>query len=102
MGIRRAAILLLAAAACDSRALGDLFDPGTTRALPESFSERSRNTLFVGRASDALGLDPARFSENESVEVCEQIFDHLVRYREGSTDLEPALATSWTLSEDGR
>ena len=59
-------------------------------------------TLLVGRASDAIGLDPSRISDSESVEVCEQIFEHLVRTRPGSSEIEPALATDWSPSPDGR
>ncbi len=59
-------------------------------------------TIIVGRAADALGLDPARISDAESAEVTEQLFDHLVRYRHGSTEIEPSLATAWDVSADGR
>src|SRR5689334_2113956 len=74
------------------------------RAAPASSSGRDRatDTLIVGRAADAVGLDPARFAENESVEVCEQIFEHLVRLRNDGQDVEPALATAWEVSDDGR
>ena len=58
--------------------------------------------VLVGRASDALALDPARIGDAESAEVTEQIFDHLVRYRPGSAEIEPSLAESWTQSGDGR
>jgi peptide/nickel transport system substrate-binding protein len=56
----------------------------------------------VGRAADAIALDPARITDLESSEVCEQVFDHLVRYKPGSTEVEPALATSWNVSDQGR
>ncbi len=59
-------------------------------------------TLVVGHAADSLGLDPARVSDSESAEITEQIFDHLVRYQHDSTEIEPALATSWDVSSDGR
>jgi peptide/nickel transport system substrate-binding protein len=59
-------------------------------------------TVLVGRASDALGLDPARINDTESAEVTEQIFDHLVRYKRDSTEIEPSLAESWDVSDDGR
>jgi peptide/nickel transport system substrate-binding protein len=65
-------------------------------------SRRDPSTLIVGRAADAIGLDPATLTDNESVETCEQIFEHLVRYAPGSTEVEPALATRWAVSEDGR
>ena len=58
--------------------------------------------MLVGRASDALALDPARITDSESAEVTEQIFDHLVRYKSGSSEIEPALAESWEAAPDGR
>jgi peptide/nickel transport system substrate-binding protein len=60
------------------------------------------STIMVGRASDALGLDPARITDGDSAEVTEQIFDHLVRYRRNSTEIEPALALSWEVSPEGK
>ncbi len=57
--------------------------------------------LVVGRPVDALGLDPGRISDSESAEVCEQIYDHLVRYAPGGTEIVPALASSWEVSHDG-
>lgn len=58
--------------------------------------------LLVGRAADAIALDPARVTDSDSSEVTEQIFDHLVRYKPDSTEIEPALAESWEKSADGR
>src|SRR5688572_527521 len=63
---------------------------------------RVDKTVLVGRASDVIGLDPARITDSDSAEVTEQIFDHLVRYRASSTDIEPALALKWEVSDDGR
>src|SRR5438067_1093011 len=60
------------------------------------------STVLVGRGADVLSLDPARVTDSESAEVTEQIFDHLVRYRHNSTDIEPALATRWEVSGDGK
>ncbi len=59
------------------------------------------DTLIVGKAGDALGLDPARVSDDESVEVCEQIYEHLVRYRPASNEIEPELALSWEVDALG-
>lgn len=59
------------------------------------------NTLVLGRAADAIYLDPAMFLDNESAMVIENIFDGLVRYADDSTRVEPALAESWSVSEDG-
>ena len=59
------------------------------------------DTLIVGKPGDAIGLDPARVTDDESVEVCEQIFEHLVRYRPQSTDIEPSLAVAWEVDPHG-
>jgi peptide/nickel transport system substrate-binding protein len=59
-------------------------------------------TLVVGRAADAVTLDPALVSDSESVEVCEQIFEHLLRFRKGGLEVEPALAESWQALPSGK
>lgn len=61
----------------------------------------SDNTLIVGRGGDSITLDPANIEDGESAKVCDMIYDTLVQYRENTTDLEPALAISWTRSPDG-
>ena len=61
-----------------------------------------RRALFIARPGDALSLDPAAITDAESMQVAIQIYETLVRYRGGSTVVEPALATRWTVSDDGR
>ena len=58
-------------------------------------------TLIFGRGGDSITLDPAHIEDGESAKVCDMIYDTLVQYREDTTDLEPALAESWTRSPDG-
>jgi len=58
-------------------------------------------TLVFGRSADASFLDPAKFLDNESAMVIENIFDGLVRYRDDSTLVEPALAVSWAVADGG-
>lgn len=62
----------------------------------------SENVLLVGKADDPVGLDPAALTDLESIQVTESIYDTLVRFGEGTLDVEPALAESWTSSPDGR
>ena len=57
---------------------------------------------MVGRPADAISLDPARVSDNESGEVCEQIYESLLRTQPGSNRLRPGLAERWEMSADGR
>lgn len=60
-----------------------------------------RDTLVVGTIRDPVELDPARAYDTASGAVITQIFDTLVGYKEGSTELEPRLAERWEVSPDG-
>ena len=64
-------------------------------------SHAKGGTLIFGRGGDSVGLDPAFEVDGESFKVCDNIYDTLVQYKEGSTELEPGLAESWESSEDG-
>ena len=46
-------------------------------------------------------LDPAAALDGAGPLIARQVFDTLVAYREGSTDIEPSLATRWSVSRDG-
>jgi peptide/nickel transport system substrate-binding protein len=65
-------------------------------------TETRGEALIVGRAADPLSLDPARITDSESIETCEQIFEHLVRYRPDSMEIEPDLATHWEVGGGGK
>lgn len=57
-------------------------------------------TLSYLRGQDSVRLDPGDVSDGESSKVIEQVFDTLLRFKPGTTEVEPSLATSWTSSED--
>src|SRR5690625_183287 len=57
-------------------------------------------TLIFGRGSDSISLDAAIPTDGESIYVTNQIYDTLVRYEEESTEVKPALATDWEVSDD--
>lgn len=62
---------------------------------------RDPGALVVAQASDVISLDPVLATDSESIEVGELIFEGLVGWKPGTTDIEPRLATSWQVSEDG-
>jgi peptide/nickel transport system substrate-binding protein len=62
----------------------------------------SGGALVYGRGMDSVGLDPAHESDGESFKVCDNLYETLVRFVDGGTEVEPALARSWSISEDGR
>jgi peptide/nickel transport system substrate-binding protein len=57
--------------------------------------------LKVGLPSIPVALDPATALEGPIPFISRQVFDTLVQYREGSSDIEPGLAVSWSVSRDG-
>jgi len=68
-----------------------------------SDSTADRHSVFVwGKSEDAKKLDPADVTDGESVMVITNIFDNLVTFKTGSTELIPWLATKWESSEDAK
>lgn len=59
-------------------------------------------TFVFGRSGDSVGLDPINVTDGESFKVTQQVYDTLVMYKPGTTDVIPALAESWENSEDGK
>lgn len=57
--------------------------------------------LVFAHPEDATKLDPSDVTDGESLLVTWHIYDGLTRYVRGSTEVEPALATSWETSDDG-
>jgi peptide/nickel transport system substrate-binding protein len=80
------AVVLAVTAACTG-------DDGGPPAGPE-------DTLVVGLAEEPAVLDGAVLTEPGALRVVRQVYEGLVRTEPGSTALEPALATSWDVSDD--
>jgi len=69
----------------------------------ETIEGMPKPPAFVfARGGDAQKLDPADIDDGESVNVLAQICEGLVRFRGGTLDIEPALATEWEISPDGK
>ena len=58
-------------------------------------------TLVVSIAADPTGFDPEAVANNTSGFIMATVFDSLVRYKPGTTEVEPGLAKSWDISPDG-
>ncbi len=59
-------------------------------------------TLVYGRGGDSVGLDPINVTDGESFKVTHQIYETLLEYKAGGTEVVPALATEWKASADGK
>ncbi len=86
--------LALLAAACGSSP-----DPAATATAP--VRRDAQGTFVFARGGDSVGLDPAKEDDGESLKVAKNLFDGLVQFKPGTTEVEPALAESFTVSPDG-
>lgn len=59
------------------------------------------DTLIFAQAADPRSLDPALADDGESTKINTNIYEGLVQYASDSTEIEPCLAESWDVSEDG-
>lgn len=57
--------------------------------------------LIYARGLDSVNLDPALAQDEESYKVIYNIFEGLVRFQPGLTEVEPCLAEAWRVSPDG-
>ncbi|MCA1648468.1 MAG: ABC transporter substrate-binding protein [Chloroflexi bacterium] len=60
------------------------------------------NTLTFLWGSDTDRLDPPAMTAQEGFIATTAMYEGLVRYKSGSTDVEPALAEKWDVSADGK
>ncbi|MBN2510241.1 MAG: ABC transporter substrate-binding protein [Spirochaetales bacterium] len=63
-------------------------------------TSKSGGTLVFARAGDSVGLDPGRETDGESFYGATAVFDNLVEFVPGKTEVRPALAESWDFADD--
>jgi len=66
---------------------------------PDTRDEKAMIFIF-GSSGDAVRLDPADVTDGESIQRLDNIHEGLVRYKAGTTEIEPCLATDWDVSAD--
>ena len=64
-------------------------------------SKTGATELIIGRSGDSDSLDPAHFTDGQSWMVARQIYDGLYNMPADSEIAVPALATGYTVSDDG-
>lgn len=60
------------------------------------------SALVYGSTGQPVNLEPGNITDGNSVIVQNQIYNRLMEFKPGTTDLEPALATEWNASADGK
>ncbi|RCK46508.1 peptide ABC transporter substrate-binding protein [Thalassospira profundimaris] len=58
--------------------------------------------LLVGQIAEPKSLDPAADTAVNDFRILVNMYDGLVRYKDGTLEVEPDLAKSWTISDDGK
>lgn len=58
--------------------------------------------LVVAQIAEPKSLDPHAVTAVNDFRILMNVYDGLVRYKPGTLEVEPALATEWTISEDGK
>jgi peptide/nickel transport system substrate-binding protein len=59
-------------------------------------------SIVVGQTVEPAVLDPRAATSIDEFRIIGNVFDGLVRFADASLSIEPALATAWEISEDGR
>lgn len=65
------------------------------------FAGTPPKVLIVGQIAEPKSLDPAAVTAVNDFRILMNLYDGLVRYKDGALEVEPALAKSWKISSDG-
>ena len=70
--------------------------------LPErAMAQTPPGVLIVGQVAEPKSLDPAAVTAVNDFRILVNVYEGLTRYKSGTLEVEPALATGWDISEDG-
>jgi peptide/nickel transport system substrate-binding protein len=72
----------------------------TTLGVPV-LAQTPPGVLVVGQIAEPKALDPAAVTAVNDFRILMNVYDGLVRYKPGTLEVEPALATAWEISPDG-
>ena len=64
-------------------------------------AEAAKTLIYCSEGSPE-GFDPARYTSGTTFDAsAETVYNRLVQFKRGSTEVEPGLAKSWDISDDG-
>ncbi|RBI77488.1 ABC transporter substrate-binding protein [Roseovarius sp. TE539] len=64
-------------------------------------AQTPEDVLIVGQIAEPKSLDPAAVTAVNDFRILVNLYEGLTRYKAGTLQPEPALATEWEISEDG-
>ena len=70
--------------------------------IPErAVAQTPPGVLIVGQIAEPKSLDPAAVTAVNDFRILVNIYEGLTRYKSGTLEVEPSLATDWSISDDG-
>jgi peptide/nickel transport system substrate-binding protein len=93
-------IFIRIAVLCLSGAAIALFQTGCGKGGDDA-GDSSPKAFIFARGADAQKLDPADVDDGESVNTMAQLFEGLIGFAPGTLEVEPRLAESYSISDDG-
>ncbi len=66
-----------------------------------AYAQVPKDVLIVGQVAEPKSLDPHATTALNDFRILVNVYDGLVRFSDGTLQVEPSLAESWTISEDG-
>ena len=102
---------LLAVAFALAIALSNCSSPSTNQASNSPSSPSSPaatpaaappGALVFGSGGEPINLESGNITEGNSIYLQDQIYDRLIAFKPGTTELEPGLATEWKPSDGGK
>lgn len=69
--------------------------------VPTTTQVSESKRIIIAQKHAVSTLDPASATDTGSIRLIANIFEGLVRFKPGTLQIEPCLATSWQVSEDG-
>lgn len=99
---RKSRLFVLAAACTVALMLVNCQGVQDTNRTPTTSATTEKQVLVYGSVGSPVNLEPGNITDGNSLIVQQQIYDRLLEFKPGTTDLQPSLATSWSVSPDGK
>src|SRR5260221_12975061 len=72
----------------------------STLVLSLGWAAQAKTLVYCSEASPE-GFNPSFFEGGNTIDVVRQLFNRLVQFKPGGTEIVPGLATKWDISDDG-
>jgi len=74
---------------------------GSQRASDASSGNSTSDTITYAQGAEPRSLDPALYDDGESAKPAVNIYENLLKFKSDSCEVEPQLAESYDVSDDG-